>query len=552
MDRFDVTIGGAAVQVRVGTLSIQETINGRNTLNADVLSVSTPAVRPAVGEALLADDDDVPERVFGGNLKAVTEQAIDEQLVNAFLTRISVVDFNAIADRRTVIDGAFPAGFTLKQAATSLLGYLSPYGVTLDPAQVDGPVLPLMGYAVKRVSEWFNELSIVTGYIWEIDYDKVLRFIEPGSVSAPFGIADDDGHTVGDIQIEPSDVAYANRVILLAGTGQKDVTVALTFDGVEDTFVLPYTLVTDRGYVTANGVDETLGAGATWEFDPLTNSLTRMTGAPAAGSGSFNYTAQFPYRAQADDLVEQAGPRGIVDTVVTRADLFEADFADALAEGYLVRFVEEPRTIRYATFTPGLHAGMTQPISSSKRNVTIVAALITEVRARDLNGEQMRYDVTAVEGSVYPGSWRDLYKKWSSGATGSAAGVTGSVVVASGGSSASAFPLGGSRSASIAVGVTSAPVLDWQPLVAPRTESVRIRVTTRARTAGVNVTPQLYRYDSGSMTWVLHVSGSANSGTAEVEQEFLASLTAGQVYRLQFVTDTAGASAYCIGQSRSV
>lgn len=428
--RFDMTIAGVDVICRVGTLSINETLNGRNTLTCEILSLDA-AYRPAKGAEQIVEDTSV--RVFGGNISTPSEHVIDDQLIEEFATTVEAADFNAIADRITVIDGGFPPGFTVKQAATSLVGYLAPYGVTLDAAQVDGPLLPLMTYDIKRVSAWFNEISIITGFVWEIDYNKVLRFIEPGTVAAPFNIADDDGHTVGDIIVEPSDVDYANRVIVLAGEGQREVTEALTFNGTDDFIDLTYSLVGHRGYLTVNAVNETLGGSpAMWIYDPVLNRITREAGAPSAGSGEIIYTAQFPYIAQADDLVAQAGPRGVVDIVIKKTDVFEATLAEALADGYLARLVAEPRRIRYTTFTSGLHPGQTQSIASSVRNISLTV-LITDVRARDIDGETMRYEVTAVEGDIYPGSWRDMYRDWGAGGGASSASAGAITVVSSGG-----------------------------------------------------------------------------------------------------------------------
>lgn len=453
-NRFDMTIGGADVTCRIGTLNISETLNGRNTLTCEVLSLDA-AYRPTVGEEHIVEDTNV--RTFGGNINTPSEHVIDDQLIEEFATTVSSVDFNAIADRITVIGGGFPAGFNVKQALTSLAGYLAPYGVTVDPAQVNGPVLPLMQYDVKRVSAWFDEITVITGFPWEIDYTKVVRFIDPGTLAAPFNVADDDGHTVGDIVVEPSDVDYANRVIVLAGTGQKEVTEALTFNGVDDFIDLTYTLVSHRGYLTVNGNNEPLGGSpAFWVFDPLIpNRIRRDIGVPAAGVGEIIYTAQFPYIAQADDAVAQLGPRGVVDTVITKTDVFEATLAQALAEGYLNRMVAEPSRIRYTTFTSGLHPGQTQTIQSSVRGINLTA-LITDVQARDIDGETMRYEITAVEGNVYPGSWRDMYREWTgTGGGASSSGGAGLITVVSSGG------VGGSGTAgSLAQWITPATLGD--------------------------------------------------------------------------------------------
>ena len=83
---------------------------------------------------------------------------------------------------------------------------------------------------------------------------------------------------------------------------------------------------------------------------------------------------------------------------------------------------------------------------------------------------------------------------------------------------------------------------------------LRVRAACLSKVAGVQVTPVLERYDGGTMTWVVHQSGSAVTTSTKpgTEQTFICALTLGVLYRLAHVTDTAGASAYTIGQLESV
>lgn len=212
MSRFNVTIDGDDVEIAVGSLSILETLNGRNELSCTVRSIDDD-LRTDQGQEILAYDE--ADLVFAGNVDHPSELAIDNQLVDPFETQVHAPDFNALAERRTVLNGGFPAGFLLKAAATSLVGFLAPYGVTLHPDQADGPALPLLVFDEKRVDAWFNELSDATGWPWNIDYLKRLRFFEIGDIAAPFDINDD--HTVGDILVDQSDENYANRIVMVCG-----------------------------------------------------------------------------------------------------------------------------------------------------------------------------------------------------------------------------------------------------------------------------------------------------------------------------------------------
>ncbi len=92
----------------------------------------------------------------------------------------------------------------------------------LDPDQVDGPSLPELVYTYSKLADVLGQFSTLSGYVFEVDYDKILRMFSPGSLAAPFNIAAGDGNIQGDVTVETSRITagqnYANRVIVKAGT----------------------------------------------------------------------------------------------------------------------------------------------------------------------------------------------------------------------------------------------------------------------------------------------------------------------------------------------
>jgi hypothetical protein len=168
----------------------------------------------------------VARRIFGGTIMVPEEHGAGSHPLTAITTRIEANDFNALVDRR-YITASIPIG-TLKAALQVVEPYLTTYGVSLDPAQVDGPTLPALEYSRAKAADVMTELATLSGYLWEIDYDKILRMRQPGSVSAPFNLAAGDGNTAGDVTVTPTRRAagtiYANRVIVMAGTPEVPIT----------------------------------------------------------------------------------------------------------------------------------------------------------------------------------------------------------------------------------------------------------------------------------------------------------------------------------------
>lgn len=394
------TIAGATKSLQLGW-SIRESANARASFTGAIVSTDA-SYRPALGAEVILTEDGTA--IFGGYIDSPAEQGLGGEGVVGIVTTISAADYNSLAERRSVIDGGFPAGFTLKQALTSLVGWLTDYGVTLHASQVDGPTLPLLIYDVRTVQSILDELSIITGYLWRIDFDKKLRMWAPGDLAAPVSITTANRFAEGDVSPVKSRTDYANYVILLAGTGTAEVTDTFTGDGVTTTFALNYQLYADRGYVTNAAVNETLGSGATWSYNAGTNSIVRASAPANLNAISITYIAQFPVRVTADGGAAAADR---VDKVFLAPDTFSRTVAQALADGYLDRaMAAESKTVRYRTRQTGIHPGQTQTITVAERNIS-GTHLITDVQTVNIGGNVIARDVTAVSGTTYPGSWRD-------------------------------------------------------------------------------------------------------------------------------------------------
>src|SRR5690606_20066346 len=181
---------------------------------------------------------------------------------------------------------------------------------------------------------------------------------------------DSDGNVVGDIVVEPNRVAgYANKVVLRAGDARVvEKTDSFTGDGSTDRWDLTYKVVSDRGYVTANGVFQTLGVGAQWSINSA-NQLVRNGGnLPNGHVVTIVYDAQFPITVEATDSAHATNP---VEVLIERADIFDKAEAQAVADAELSARLSllTQATVRYTTHTDGLKVGMTQHVESSARDI---------------------------------------------------------------------------------------------------------------------------------------------------------------------------------------
>ncbi len=557
MATYALTIAGTPVSIKAGSLRITETINGRNTMSFDVVSW-TGSYRPAMGAEVIYTEDST--RLFGGLVDLPAEQGVFSHGGTKLLNKVSAVDFNAYAERRYV-NGIIPAG-TLKDALIVLEPYLTPYGVTLDPAQVIGPAVPLLYLPMVLMRDVLDQLSVLTGYVWEIDYNKVLRMIQPGSEAAPFNVvpAVDASVVLGDIVVESVRTEYANRIIVLAGTGIRETTDTFVGDSSTVTFPLRVSMT---GYptVTVNGTSVSVGVYGVdthleWVFRSSDNAVVQL---PEAPTGTFHspltggdalvvvYPGQHPFQVQSNDAGEQAS-QGLWEKVISEPDVFEVDAAQALADAYLDRHIISLKGAAYPTRESGVRPGQTQTMTVPDRNLS-GTFLITDVETTDTVDHGFLRIVKVVGGTTYPGSWRDWYRDGGGGRSGgpSTPSISGTPSAPTSQSSWLAH-LGGSRAFSSAPNPAAwTPVHDYVSYTAKASFGGRVRAELFTRNAGITATCRLYNVTDSA---VVATSSGVTSQTA-TEVTFLVGLATGKKYRLEVISSSNGEGVFCIGSLES-
>lgn len=434
-----LTIAGVTKTLKARSLRISATANGRATASFTVISTDG-TYRPALDADVILTLDGT--RIFAGLVAHPVERGLLEGATSAIETQVSAYDYNQYPERRFVLgDGGFPAGYNLGQCVASLCGYLTPFGVTVDPGQVTGPTFTgERGYGFRQVSEIFNELATLTAqygdpYVWRIDNNKLLRFYQPSTNPAPFDITTANGRAIGDVTVEISREKYANNIIIkVAPATELNRTETFTGDGSTTAFQLQYT-PTRTGVVYVGAVGETLtttayAGTASWELNTTTNQITRVAGAPASSAPiSIQFDGVFSGTATATDAGEYA-TWGPWDKVVTLESVPSNTTAQEIADGYLAQSLVMPKTIKYRTLGAGLQPGQTQTITIAKRNIS-VTGIITEVNTTD-DGRRLMYDVTVTTGTTVNGGWRDPIKVWSGDKLGKAAPIVSPTTVGTG------------------------------------------------------------------------------------------------------------------------
>lgn len=247
-----LTINGIEREMLAGW-QLAETANGRASFTCELLSdleigggggfglslllssSGDSVYRPALDDEVILREDG--EIIFGGFITGFRERSPefrhDEEA--PIISMIQASDYNVLATRDFVSE-SLPSG-TLKAKLEAIVPYIE--GVTLDPAQVDGPVIDAVDWEDVKTEDALNQLCEgCGGWIWEITKTKTLRVFEPGTVPCPFNIV---GLTeeIGEFDVEPTRRDYANRIIVRAGAvrAQADDAVEQAAHG---RWVMPY------------------------------------------------------------------------------------------------------------------------------------------------------------------------------------------------------------------------------------------------------------------------------------------------------------------------
>lgn len=606
-----VVVKFATVDLPVIALDIQTVANGADTLTL------TRVTRDGTGIPLLDDDVEVWEDgvlIHAGEVEEPTREQFGDALTPVEQIQCNVGDYTSLLERRSV-SFTIPAQ-SLYNVMVQMTTLLAPYGVTLDPTQVNpGPSIPEISTDFKNAKEVMDLVAKAAGnYVYEVTPSKLFRSHAPTADTAPFNITDTNRKTVGSVSVAPKrDLAnFANRIIVripLMSTEQKDtltaavawvgtaitamsvanpthvtsaghglvtgqlayivgsnatpsadgfwnitkidndhftvpehVTIAGTAGTVysvwgQTVFPLSRVYASDPGYLTIDGVPNISMASGSWraETDSTSPSGWSLVGNPQVEGTviEFTYTSLFAGSITVEDATALTHPW---EKVIQAPDGTSEAAGTALGTAALAASLLTPRTIIYRTPEIGLRAGQQQDIQCTEHGIPVaITCLLSQVDYVLVEWDgawKLMKTVTAVEGGLFQGSFRDTYTAWSGGSTsaGAAAGGGGTIVV---GGSKLYYWFGGSATEDVmATGGWDAAT----SVVVVPSRNCNVRVMPQLRATSGSVVARMWDIDDATVAG----TSDAVTNTAYVFAPFGASLVAGKRYRIE-LQGTAGA-----------
>jgi hypothetical protein len=430
-----VTIGGVDQTARVDSFTTAVSLNDRARATivvadlmparyAEVISYAPDGVTPLFGGVILQ------RRFAGRNPYDPTYQ----------LT-LELGDWFTYADW-SYATKSYPVAVSLKQVLADLVAaHLGAYGITLDPAQVDGPALVAFAWTDKRIADALRELSDRTGYVVRIDPAKRLRMFIPASIPAPVSMTEAAPHC-HEITWRDSDRTPYNRVVLHCGP-----------NGVGEP--VPYHWVGNGGHVynlagkavPASSVFPSIatianvqypiwppGAGPPdhieWDYAKDDGTLTfigpfsEALDTPGADIG-ITYSPQFPFI-----VTKSTGATPVVEVHESRPDVTSLAVGEEIAAGLLAQLQEAPREATIATDTDGFVPGQALTIAlATTRSIAgtflITSVTLTIVQDTAQGDRFWQYTIEAIDSSLYQGSYVDAWRAIAGVGGGTPATITG-------------------------------------------------------------------------------------------------------------------------------
>lgn len=399
---------GTSQLASIADLSVSEQANQRNTASFRLPGLQKDQ-RPIVGTDVKAYFDGV--LIFAGSIDAVEEMRYAGDSEMRLEYNVSCVDYNQICDRLLVAESF--ANISVRDAALALiLNYLAAEGVTAGTIDV-GPTLERVVFPYMPVADCLNDLCNLSGFTWNIDYEKRLNLRAPEEDTAPVTISE-PVNMARQLRVKRDRNQYRNVQAFVGGRDvsepeseefvpdgvQRTWTVGLPIaESPEITLIEPGPSLSPQS-VGVKGLD--VGKQFYWNRDDATITLDAAY-SPAPSSPTrirVDYRGFFPIFLKQEDP-GQIAARASVEGGTGRYEQVERDesiessaLGSEKALGFLRRFGQVPTVVDLVADTahvPDLtqcHAGQSMSVDLPSHGIVADTFLIQSMNIRLLKGRK--------------------------------------------------------------------------------------------------------------------------------------------------------------------
>lgn len=427
---YTVTIDGSAVSTRA--LSGEESGGGVGSCSFSLVTndSGTFTEQANVGDVVKVTVG--ASTIFGG----VVEQSEATEVTNnpdgsfTISERVTCVGFSAIAYRRLVNE--VWTSETLNTILTELVAnHLDGEGITTTNIPATGPTVSKAIFSWRSVGAALDELATDLGYLWWIDADKDLHFIQRTDNAAPQDL-DATNRPFISLTRSTNTQRFANSIVLRGGRAlTSTLTEDLVGDGTRRVFSLAYpvgekptSIVAGATTILASEIGiRGLDTGKKWYWSKGSHELEQDETETVLGSTDnleIQYKGLYRVIVQGEDASSIAarasaspGTSGRYEKLEVDATIEDLTLASDRTQGLLTRYgADLPTKVSFTTDEAGFRAGQLMGITLPELNLS-GSYLIDSVRFNERGDNELRYSVKALSGETLGGweaYWRRLAK----------------------------------------------------------------------------------------------------------------------------------------------
>ena len=409
-----VEVDSVEVAIEKGSLYVDDIIEARSTAGFTV--VDTLGTAQYLKGMPVVIDDDGATKIFGGVVESSEERRISPKDPTLYHI-IRCIDWHYLADKRLAAESYEDktCGYIVSDLVTN---YLAGEAVTEGEVQL-GPTLSTCVINYVRISDALDKLAESAGFIWYIDQDKKLYFVDRSTYTSPW-IVTEALILKGTASYTHANPKYRNRQYVRGGKALTDVqTEDFTGDGTTLSFALGYpcakvpTITEDAGAKTVGikGIDT--GKDYYWsKGDEIIVAAVAPAGAVAVrvvyyGEYNIIVLAEEEDAIVAQLALEGAGT-GYNEAMADEPNITDRDTAVDSALSKLRKYAVDGNAFKFSVATSGLRAGQLAKITHSAYGLSVTEMLLESVRITRAENH-LQYAVRAIEGPVI-GGWTQLFR----------------------------------------------------------------------------------------------------------------------------------------------
>lgn len=307
---------------------------------------------------------------------------------------------------------------------TMELDYIRLVKLDEDDAIQDGPLVTEAVFNYVNIASAIDAVTEKANFIWFIDFEKKLYFVERSTYTAPFAITTKDA-IKNSVSVETDNTKYRNKQYIKGGRDITDpLTESFSGDGKTRTWGVGFPIA-KVPTVNLNGVTLTtsevgirgLDSDKKYYWSKGYNEITQddsQTLLISTSTLEITYQGEYDIVAitfdpeQIDERKTIEGNSGIVENVADEIENTSRDTAFQSANAKLKKFGTIGRRLKFTTMKTGLKTGQLLTVNMPEHGVDGLQMLIESITVTRQDN-LFYYKISAVEGPSQQ-SWAKMFE----------------------------------------------------------------------------------------------------------------------------------------------